>query len=68
MYENTYKFTKPVLVIQAKNDMAVPYLYGVKYAVSYKNSRLHIVKDSGHGYDSLENATELYEKVVEFLR
>ena len=68
MYENTYKFTKPVLVIQAKNDMAVPYLYGVKYAVSYKNSRLHIVKDSGHGYDSLENATELYEKVVEFLK
>ena len=54
--------------IQARNDQAVPYLYGVKYAVSYKNSRLHIVKDAGHGYDSLENATELYEKVVEFLK
>ena len=68
MYENTSKLTKPVLVIQARNDQAVPYLYGVKYAVSYKNSRLHIVKDAGHGYDSLENATELYEKVVEFLK
>ena len=68
MYENTSKLTKPVLVIQARNDQAVPYLYGVKYAVSYKNSRLHIVKDAGHGYDSLENATELYEKVVDFLK
>ena len=67
MYENTKNFTKNVLVIQAKNDQAVPYLYGVKYAVSYKNARLHIVKDAGHGYDSLENAQELYSKVVEFL-
>ncbi len=67
MYSNTCNFTKNVLVIQAKNDLAVPYLYGVKYAVSYKNARLHIVNDSGHGYDSLENATELYSKIVEFL-
>ena len=67
MYANTKNFTKNVLVIQAKDDMAVPYLYGVKYAVSYKNARLHIVKDAGHGYDSLENAQELYSKVIEFL-
>lgn len=67
MYSNTKNFTKKVLVIQARNDQAVPYLFGVKYAVSYKNSTLHIVKDAGHGYDSLENATELYQKVVEFL-
>lgn len=67
MYENTDKFTKNVLVIQAKDDQAVPYLFGVKYAVNYKNSRLHIVKNAGHGYDSLENAQELYSKVVEFL-
>ena len=67
MYENTENFSKPVLVIQAKNDQAVPYLNGVKYAVSYKNSRLHIVKEAGHGYDSLENAQELYKKVIEFL-
>jgi len=67
MYANTKNFTKKVLVIQARNDLAVPYLYGVRYAVSYKNSLLHIVKDSGHGYDSLENANELYSKVVDFL-
>lgn len=67
MYANAKNFTKDVLVVQARNDLAVPYLYGVKYAVSYKNSRLHLVKDSGHGYDSLENATELYAKVIEFL-
>ena len=67
MYANTKNFTKKALIIQARNDQAVPYLYGVKYAVSYKNSLLHLVKDSGHGYDSLENATELYSKVVEFL-
>ena len=67
MYANTKNFTKNVLVIQAKDDLAVPYLYGVKYAVSYKNARLHIVKDAGHGYDSLENAQELYSKVIEFL-
>ncbi|MBO5948945.1 alpha/beta fold hydrolase [bacterium] len=35
MYENTDKFTKNVLVIQAKDDLAVPYLFGVKYAVNY---------------------------------
>ena len=67
MYSNTQNFTKKVLVVQAKKDLAVPYLYGVRYAVSYKNSTLHIVKEAGHGYDSLENATELYNKVVEFL-
>lgn len=67
MYKNTKNFTKNVLVIQAKNDLAVPYLYGVRYAVSYKNARLHIVKDAGHGYDSLENAQELYSKIIEFL-
>ena len=67
MYENTKNFTKNVLVIQARQDQAGPYLFGVKYAVSYKNSRLHIVKDAVHGYDSLENAQELYSKVVEFL-
>ena len=67
MYANTKNFSKKVLVIQARNDQAVPYIYGVRYAVSYKNSTLHIVKDAGHGYDSLENATELYSKVVGFL-
>lgn len=67
MYANTKNFSKKVLVIQARNDQAVPYIYGVRYAVSYKNSTLHIVKDAGHGYDSLENATELYTKVVGFL-
>ena len=67
MYANTKNFSKKVLVIQARNDQAVPYIYGVRYAVSYKNSTLHIVKDAGHGYDSLENATELYGKVVGFL-
>ena len=67
MYENTKNFTKKVLVVQARDDQAVPYLYGVKYAVNYINSRLHIVKDAGHGYDSLENAQELYKTVVDFL-
>lgn len=67
MYENTKNFNKKVLVIQARNDQAVPYIYGVRYAVSYKNSTLHLVKEAGHGYDSLENANELYNKVVEFL-
>jgi pimeloyl-ACP methyl ester carboxylesterase len=67
MYENTKNFNKKVLVIQARNDQAVPYIYGVRYAVSYKNSTLHLVKDSGHGYDSLENANELYSKIIEFL-
>ena len=67
MYQNTKNFNKKVLVIQARNDQAVPYIFGVRYAVSYKNSTLHLVKDAGHGYDSLENANELYSKVVEFL-
>ena len=67
MYKNTKNFTKNVLVIQAKDDMSVPYLYGVRYAVSYKNANLHIVKGAGHGYDSLENQAELYNKVIEFL-
>lgn len=67
MYSNCKNFTKDVLVIQAKNDLSVPYLFGVKYAVSYKNARLHIVKNSGHGYDSIENRDELYSKCLEFL-
>lgn len=67
MFANTSKLTKDVLVIQAKDDKSVPYINGVKYAVRYKNARLHIVKDSGHGYDSVENRDELYSKCLEFL-
>lgn len=67
MYANTPNFTKNVLVIHGRDDQSVPYLCGVKYAVNYKNSHLHLIDGAGHGYNSLENATELYQKVVEFL-
>ncbi len=67
MYENTINFSKNVLIIQARQDLAVPYMYGVKYAVNYKNSRLHLVPNAGHGYDSLENMEELYNECIKFL-
>ena len=67
MYANTNGFTKNVLVVQAREDLAVPYIYGVKYAVSYKNAKLHIIRNAGHGYDSLENAQELYKECIKFL-
>lgn len=67
MYENTPNFTKNVLVIHGRADQSVPYLCGVKYAVNYKNSQLHLIDSAGHGYNSLEEANELYRKVIDFL-
>lgn len=67
MYKNTSNFTKKVLVIHGRKDTSVPYLYGVRYAVSYYDSRLHIIDKSEHGYNAIEERNELYNESLRFL-
>ncbi|MDD4211850.1 MAG: alpha/beta fold hydrolase [Bacilli bacterium] len=61
-------FEKPVLVIHGRQDKAVPYLTGVTYTVKFPNSRLHIVNESGHGYDEEPSKTQLLEQSMAFLK
>ena len=67
MFKNDNDFNNKVLIVQGKEDQAVPYLTGARYAVSFPNSLLHIIDNCGHGYDSLENRELLYKYITEFL-
>lgn len=66
-YGNTDKLNKNVLIVQARDDMSVPYTYGVRYATSYKNSRLVLIADAGHGYDQQSAKEKLYSSLLEFV-
>ncbi len=68
LYQNTSKFDKHILVIHGTKDTSVPYLYGVKYAVSYYNSQLYLIDDATHGYETFEQREKLYKKAIEFLK
>lgn len=68
MYENLERFTGRVLVIHGRKDLAVNYIYGIRYSVSFPNSFLHIIDTAGHGYDKREEKIELFNKSLDFLK
>lgn len=65
--ENAHLFTNPVLIINGKKDLSVNYMDSVRLSVTFHNSRLHLVNESGHGYDKNEQRDELYRISREFL-
>lgn len=65
--ENAHLFTNPVLIINGKKDLSVNYMYAVRLSVIFHNTRLHLVNESGHGYDKNEQRDELYNISKSFL-
>ena len=47
IYEESAKYTGPVLVLHSQDDQLVPYLYGKQMSAVYQNARLETV----HGFD-----------------
>ncbi|HKM29659.1 MAG TPA: alpha/beta hydrolase [Bacilli bacterium] len=67
-YQGIEKFKKPVLIIHGKKDLAVNYLISAIYSVRFFNSHLFYINEAGHGYDSLEEKKELYQRTLDFLK
>lgn len=68
MLENVDKFSKPVMIIHGKKDMAVNYEVSLNYEKLYNDVRLHIIESAGHGYDRSREKEELLEKSLNFVR
>ena len=67
-YQGIENFKKPVLIIHGKKDLAVNYLISAIYSVRFFNSHLFYLNDAGHGYDSLADKKELYQRTLDFLK
>jgi pimeloyl-ACP methyl ester carboxylesterase len=68
VYQGIENFKKPVLIIHGRKDLAVNYLISAIYSVRFFNSHLFYLNEAGHGYDSLTDREELYQRTLEFLK
>ncbi|MBP6904291.1 MAG: alpha/beta hydrolase [Bacilli bacterium] len=68
VYQGIENFKKPVLIIHGRKDLAVNYLISAIYSVRFFNSHLFYLNEAGHGYDSLTDRKELYQRTLEFLK
>lgn len=66
-YEGLENFPNKVFIVHGSQDLSVNYLFGMRYAVRCKNSFIHLVNGSGHGYDPLAHRDELYSKSLDFI-
>jgi pimeloyl-ACP methyl ester carboxylesterase len=68
IYKDLDRYQGKVLVVHGKKDQAVNYIYGVRFAVLFRNAQLHLINSAGHGYDSAEEKKELFDKTLTFLK
>lgn len=66
-YSYAKNFTKPVLIVHGEKDLSVDISYGKRYNEEYKDSVMHIVAESGHGYDKPVQSEELYKLSIDFI-
>ena len=59
-------YTKPVLIVHADTDEAVPVSYAYDSAEKYKDARLVIIKDDTHCYDN--KLPEVLSAITQFLQ
>lgn len=50
IYETTWRYNGPVLVIQGTHDRVVPYTYAERYEKGYKNCTLRLIPDEDHSF------------------
>lgn len=67
-FDEALKFTNKVLVIHGREDKAVNYLIGKKYAETFPNGKIHIIDGAGHGYDRYPEVLELFDSSTIFLK
>ena len=68
MYQNTKNFTNGTLIIQGDKDLSVDPKCSYRYKNEFKNSTLHIVEGSGHGYDAYEHLHKLYDLTIDYIQ
>jgi dipeptidyl aminopeptidase/acylaminoacyl peptidase len=68
---NAHKITKPLFVVQGKNDPRVPYTEAEQLVKALKDRgatvEYKLFDDEGHGISKLKNRLELYPLVADFL-
>ena len=68
---NAARITKPLLVVQGRNDPRVPYTESeqIVKALRDRNAPVEytLFEDEGHGFVKLTNRLVVYPKIVEFL-
>jgi len=67
-FKEVKHFNKPVLVIHGRNDKAVDYKVGEKYAKTYPKGKLIIIESANHGYDRFSEVKELFSSSLVFLK
>lgn len=50
IYETSWRYKGPVLVIQGTHDRIVPYTYAERYEQGYKNCTLKLIPDEDHSF------------------
>lgn len=60
-------FEKPVRIIHGSGDTFVPLDDGLSYASTAKNSKIHIVPDADHNFDSVPQQDELFAHSMLYL-
>ncbi len=65
IYETAFKYNGPVLVMHGTYDRVVPYTYGERYDMGYKNSKLYLIQGEDHGFS--QTATESSNYAAEWL-
>lgn len=60
IYETAFKYSGPVLVIHGTYDRVVPYTYGERYDMGYKNSKLYLIQGEDHGFSQTSTETSQY--------
>lgn len=68
MYQNCGNFHNPCLIVQGSEDLSVNPKCAMKYHELIKNSKLHLIEGAGHGYNAYEEALELYNVTIDFLK
>jgi pimeloyl-ACP methyl ester carboxylesterase len=66
-YEGCETFTKPVLIIHATKDAAVPLSFSKKYSEMYPNCQYHIIDDSTHCYTSVAWREMVKQYLIDFI-
>ena len=67
MYQNTKNYTNGVMIIQGDKDLSVDPKCAYRYKDEFKDSILHIIEGSGHGYDAYDHLHKLYDLTVEYI-
>ena len=68
IYETAKEYKGAVLIIHGTWDVIVPYTYGERYHLGYKNSRLILLPQVDHVFSTEEARTKTAAEITEFIK